>query len=102
MANCSIPSPNVGKFWIEGVAIPLVGTFGTIGNLLAISVLLSKRLQIGRSIQTLLIMLAIFDTISVISIVIWMSPGTWSHYYKTHIEYVQTYFSKKLTFHTMP
>ena len=86
MVNCSAPNSSPAKFWIEGVAVPFVGTFGIIGNTLAICVLLSRRLQIAKSIQSLLILLAIFDTSSVMGMVLVMTPGSWSDHFRAHYE----------------
>ena len=86
MVLCPAPNASPGKFWIEGLAVPLIGTFGIIGNTLAICVLLSRRLQIAKSIQSLLILLAIYDTSTVIGLVLWMTPGSWSDHFRIHYE----------------
>ena len=74
------------KFWIEGVTMPLVGSFGIFGNILAMVVLLSNKLQIVKSIRHLLVLLSAFDTLVIVSKLIVVWPGHWCEYYRTNYE----------------
>ena len=74
------------QFWLEGVTMPLIGVVGILGNLLAIAVLLSKKLKVVKSIRHLLILLSVFDTLVLASNSIVTSLGHWCEYYKTNYE----------------
>ena len=74
------------KFWIEGVTNPIIGGLGILGNLTAIAVLLSKKIEIVQSIRHLLMVLATFDTLSIISYLIVTCPGNWSVYFRANYE----------------
>ena len=74
------------KFWIEGVTNLTIGGFGIVGNLLAIAVLLSKKLKIVKSIRYLLILLSAFDTLLLINHLVITCPGNWSVHYREDYE----------------
>lgn len=69
------------KFWIEGVITPLVAFIGIFGNILAITVLCSKKLEVVRSFRQLFIQLACFDTLILI-VTLLFCPGNWSQNYR--------------------
>jgi len=52
---------------VEGCLIPMVATFGTLGNLASISVLRNNSLDMKETFREILIMLTVFDTIFVLS-----------------------------------
>ena len=74
------------RTWVEGVAIPLVGIPGVLGNLMAIAVMLSKKLMVIKSIRHLFIQLAVFDTLLLITHMIALCPGHWFEYYRKYYE----------------
>ena len=74
------------KFWIKGVINLIVGVFGSLGNLLAIAVLLSPKMELVPSIRKLLIVLATFDTLYLSSYLVVTCPGNWSAYYRDNYE----------------
>ena len=74
------------KLWIEGVTIPIIGVCGIFGNLLALAVLLSKKLQIVGSIRNLLTLLTTFDTLLVSSHLFITWPGHWSDSIRSNFE----------------
>ena len=78
------------KFWIEGVAMPIMEVLGTFGNLLAIAVLVSKKFKAGQSMRVLAILLAVFDTLVLITQFIYTFPGHWSDSHRDNFEYVYT------------
>jgi len=82
MANETI---DISKLCIVGVIQPFLATFGTLGNLLAITVLCSKKLECVRSLRHLFIQLAIFDTLVIVVQAVIFCPGYWSEYYRNHL-----------------
>ena len=74
------------KFWIEGVTMATMEVFGTIGNLLAIAVLVSKKFQAAQSLRHLAILLAAFDTMVLITQFIYTCPAQWNDNFRKHYE----------------
>ena len=86
MPDNTTENSNAEKFWFEGVITPLIGIPGVLGNLLAIAVLLSKKLVVVKSIRHLLVQLAVYDTIVLISHMAFICPGNWFAYYRENYE----------------
>ncbi|XP_059083030.1 uncharacterized protein LOC131880413 [Tigriopus californicus] len=59
------------KFWIEGVAVTVVGIFGMTGNIIAIIVL--RRIKTNRNFNNLLITLSFSDFLLILDVVVEMS-----------------------------
>lgn len=59
------------KFWIEGVAVTVVGIFGMTGNIIAIIVL--RRIKTNRNFNNLLITLSFSDFLLILDVVLEMS-----------------------------
>ena len=74
------------RFWIEGVASPIGGVLGIFGNVVALAVLFSKKLDLVYSVRYLFIQLTICDLLVLVSGIFIICPGNWSEYYKCHLE----------------
>jgi len=70
---------------VEGCFIPLVATFGILGNLASICVLRDNRLEMKATFREILIMLSIFDTIFAFSATISFSLPIISEHWKMFI-----------------
>ena len=55
------------SWMVEGCLIPVVATFGLVGNIVSISILQDRSLDMKATFREILIMLAVFDTIFVLS-----------------------------------
>ena len=82
-----VPEANqdpLSTFWIGGVLISVVGIFGLIGNVLSILILLQPKLRKG-TFNQLLVSLAVFDIICILSRGIWYTTHSFCgvHFYIT-------------------
>ena len=67
---------------VEGVLIPIVATFGLLGNIASIVVLNSASIDMKTSFCRILTMLAIFDSVFIVSVTVIFSLPDLSPYYR--------------------
>jgi len=70
---------------VQGVFIPMVGSFGLAGNLLALKLLRSKNLGIKATFRAVLTLLSIFDSIFILSFGLAFSMPLLSDYWKSRV-----------------
>jgi len=70
---------------LQGVFIPMVGSFGLAGNLLALKLLQSKNLGIKATFRAVLTLLSIFDSIFILSFGLAFSMPLLSDYWKSRV-----------------
>ena len=75
--ECFKDSEQIVSFCIGGVLVVIIGTFGIIGNIMTILVLLQPNLR-NRTFNQLLICLAIIDILCILSRGIWFSSLSFS------------------------